>query len=108
MSGTNKILCCSLLLITLPAAIAGGHAIWNATSFFHAELIHQKQMAFGDKSLSMWARLESYAIWIPMAIFSIVAIWINMRLLGRLVLGKRGQSPKKAAATKRRDAPGTN
>jgi hypothetical protein len=84
----HRILCCCFLLITLPATIAGGYFIWHATAFIHAELIHQEQMAFGDSEQPIWIRLKSFTVWVPFAVFSIVVIWVNIRLLGTLIFGQ--------------------
>jgi hypothetical protein len=62
----------------------GGYFIWGATTFFQAELIHQEQMAYGDKELSMLARSKSFIIWIPMVVFLIVAIGVNIHLFGAI------------------------
>lgn len=90
MSDMHRILCCCFLLLTLPAAIAGGYFIWQATAFIHGELVHQEQMAAGDSEQAIWGGLKSFTVWIPFAVFLIVATWGNIRLLGTLIFGRSG------------------
>ncbi|MBK1815091.1 hypothetical protein JIN84_05680 [Luteolibacter yonseiensis] len=71
------------VLIILPATLWCGYCSWHFTAFFHGELIHQTQMAFGDGGIPAGERLSSYVVWIPFALFLIASVWINLRLLLR-------------------------
>lgn len=45
-------------------------------------------MAFGDSEQPIWIRLKSFTVWVLFAVYSIVVIWVNIRLLGILFSDK--------------------
>jgi hypothetical protein len=71
-------------LLFIPIALWSLVTVWQATAFFHEELIHHSKMALGDaRELTLEERMRWGLVWLPWFGLAGLSVWLSMWIVKR-------------------------